>query len=120
MYVLLVDDSDIITGSIKKLLKDNQKVARLDRADSVTKGMTMIRQQQPDVVILDISLPDGNGIDMLKWIKGNYPHIYVIMFSNNSDSVNRVISQEYGADQFFDKSTEFEMINDVIEKLNIV
>ncbi len=108
--VLLVDDSKIILDYVRLMFRDVEYIGRMEIATCVAQAQDIIRNEETDLVILDISLPDGNGIDMLKWIKYLYPKTIVIMFSNCSDQVHRMISKEYGAEYFFDKVTEFDKL----------
>ena len=72
--------------------------------------MESISRLQPDAVILDIRMPGGSGIDVLKKIKKNYPSTLVIMFTNYPTAQYRKRCLDLGTDFFFDKSTEFDKI----------
>ena len=69
------------------------------------------------MAILDIDVPDGNGIELLEWIKKEYPAIIVIMFSNNADPFFRKAAENSGADYFLDKSMEFEGITQILKSI---
>jgi DNA-binding NarL/FixJ family response regulator len=69
----------------------------------------------PDMVLLDIHLPDKSGIEILEHIVKNYPHIKVIMVTNKASQYYRGLCMNMGAHYFIDKSKEFEMIPSIIE-----
>ena len=116
--ILIADDSEKIIYYVKKSLSESVNIQIIESADTLPTAQVIIRKEKTDVVVLDIQLPDGNGIDFLKWIKYSYPKIRVIMFTNNSDDVHRAIAKEYGADYFFDKSFEFEQMIKTISELH--
>lgn len=80
----------------------------IESVGTVLQAKELLGKKAMDVVILDINLPDGNGLQLLEWIKKNYPAITVIMLTNNSDSFFREIAKKSGAEYFLDKSMEFE------------
>jgi CheY-like chemotaxis protein len=76
-----------------------------------------LRQVRPDVVILDIRMPGGNGIEVLREVKKMTPAPQVIMLTNFAYAQYRKKCEEAGADFFFDKSTEFEKLPQALEQV---
>lgn len=107
LNVLCVDNSKTIIKYIKLILAETPAIS-FQSASTIIWAKTLINEET-DVVILDINLPDGNGIEFLQWIKQNYPGIRVIVFTNNSNLFIQNTVRELGAD-FLDKSLEFEEI----------
>ncbi len=68
----------------------------------------------PDVVVIDINLSDGSGIDLLEMVKSQNPRTFVIMLTNQSGAYYRKLCKTMGADHFLDKSTDFEMVPGII------
>jgi DNA-binding NarL/FixJ family response regulator len=110
MKILLVDDSDTFRLSIVKRLSNFKNYDRLDEAKSYYDALFKIRDIAPDIVILDIRMPGGSGVDILKEIKKNYPSIKVIMMTNFPFSLYKNECIRAGADYFFDKITDFEKL----------
>ena len=117
MKVLIADDSYEVRERIKMLLSEVEKVEMIGEAENVQQAIEHIRQQGPDVVILDIRMPGGNGIDVLREIEKKDRVPMVIMLTNYPYPQYRKKCEELGADYFFDKVTEIEEIPKVIEKL---
>jgi len=115
--LLLVDDSGLITGHLKKMLSGIDSIGMIETATALPEAQAIMKKQNTDIIVLDIKLPDGNGIDFLKWVKFIYPQTRVVMFSNLSDDVHRAAAMNAGADYFFDKSLEFEKIPVILESL---
>lgn len=117
MKVFLVDDSVVIRQRLKRLLVDVQNVKVIGEAGDAREAMEMILKQKPDVVLLDIHLLNGNGIDMLQKLKNIKPAPAVIMLTNYPYPQYRQKSFEIGADFFFVKSTEFDKIIPALNQL---
>lgn len=118
LNILLVDDSTRILEQVKLLLHDYGHF-KITTAIDVKGAKEIIRGQALDIAVLDINLPDGNGLDILKWIKADYPDIRVIMFSNNSGKLHREMSQKYGAEYFLDKTNEFEKLAVILSEMAV-
>ena len=75
-----------------------------------------------DVVILDIRMPGGNGLDVLRRVKLEHNAPNVIVLTNYSLQEYKEAAMKLGADYFFDKSTEFEkvrmVLNELVQKMN--
>ena len=108
LNILHVDDSEAIISLVKLMLLRGGKINRILPARTVDEAKKILVTEKTDIVILDIHLPDGNGISLLKYIKENYPHVKALMLTNHSDSYFRDAARKAGAEYFFDKSTEFE------------
>jgi len=117
MKVFIVDDSKIVRDRLVTLLSDLKKIEVIGQAKSTRQAIVAIRKLKPDVVILDIRMPGGSGIDLIPNIKKDkFPPI-VIMLTNYPYPQYRKKCMDAGADFFFDKSTEFEKVIEVCQDL---
>lgn len=115
LKVFLVDDSISIRISLRKLLSRIEQVEIIGEAESITRAKELLESIRPDITILDLSLNDGNGYEVLNEIKnGRHPH-KVIIFTNYSEVQFKEKAFKNNADYFFDKLTEFEKVIEVIE-----
>ena len=78
------------------------------QAGDTHRAIEGILRCKPDIVVLDISLPGGNGFEVLGRIKKEVPSTVVMMLTNHDLPQYRERALENGADHFFDKVTEFE------------
>ncbi len=117
MQVFLVDDSAIVRERLASMLSEIKYVEIAGEAENAHDALQDIEKLKPDAVILDIRMPDGNGIDVLEKIKKSRPAIQVIMFTNYPYPQYRKKCMNYGADYFFDKSTEFERVAEALKRL---
>jgi two-component system KDP operon response regulator KdpE len=99
--ILVVDDEPDVRFILQSILRG--KGFETAQSDSVSMCLQQLDDFEPDVVILDIDLPDGSGLETLPIIKAKRPNITVIMNSALDTSENRAKAQEYGADAFLGK-----------------
>ncbi len=118
MKYFIVDDSKIIRARLIIELSCMPGVEIIGQAENVSEAVSKVLQKLPDVVILDVKLPDGNGIDVLKVIKKEIPKTKVIMFTNYPYPQFREEAIKAGADYFFDKSTEWDKMVEIISNKN--
>lgn len=117
--ILIIDDSTIIRERLVNRLGRLPSVRLIEQAQDKISALAALENINPDIAIIDIQLPDGNGIDILGKIKKENHSTVVIVLTNYPYSVIRKRCLELGADYFFDKSTEFEKIFDVLDKISI-
>jgi len=118
MKVLIVDDSRLLRERLVSMISELPEIDVIAQAKDATGAKDSIQELHPDVVILDIRLSEGNGIDVLREIKKGRSAPVTIMFTNYPYPQYRKKCQEVGADFFFDKSTEFHKITGVLEKIS--
>lgn len=98
--VLLVEDDAVTRWMVRNALKNE---CEFITAPSANKAFAMFSSYTPDVVFLDINLPDNSGYAVLEWILKNDPGACVVMFSSNGQLDNIVQAMEKGASGFISK-----------------
>lgn len=81
IQVILVDDHQLIRDGIKSLLQDAQQIEVINEASSAAELFQLLKNQKPDILILDVSLPGMSGIEITKVIQKEYPSIRVMILS---------------------------------------
>jgi DNA-binding NarL/FixJ family response regulator len=114
--VFIADDSLIVREHLVTMLDELTEVEIVGQAETVTEAISAIGKLQPDVVILDIRMPDGSGIDVLQTIKQDEPALVVIVLTNYPYPAYRQKCLKAGADFFLDKSAEFDQIPELFEQ----
>ena len=117
MKVFLVDDSAIVLEKLAAMISGIDGVEIAGQALNARDAIQSIVKLKPDVVILDIRMNGGSGMDVLKRIKKEIPPPIVIMLTNYPYPQYREKCQALGADYFFDKVTEIEKIYDTFKQL---
>ena len=113
--VFIVDDSLIVQERLVTMLGELAGVEVVGQAETVAEVISGVRKLQPDVVILDIQMPDGSGIEVLKNIKQAEAAPIVIILTNYPYQKYRERCLKAGADFFLDKSIEFDQIPKLLE-----
>ncbi len=125
MRLVLVDDSMVILRHAEQILRNNGTLAEILTCQSGEALLEICREQEVDIVLLDIVMPKMNGIEVLKKIKSNpeLKSIEVLMFSSLSDKETLRDCFELGATDYIAKpivDLEFNArINSVIRKKNL-
>jgi DNA-binding NarL/FixJ family response regulator len=114
--VLLVDDSPLIVERLISMLGDLE-IHSLFCCGTLFEAKQFLTHLVPDILVLDINLSDGSGIDLLEMAKAQNPETVVIMLTNQADAYYRKLCNTLGADHFLDKSTDFELIPSIISSL---
>lgn len=101
MYrILIIEDDITLSNGITLALKDSQY--EFIQCFNLTSAKIKFQSESPDLVILDINLPDGNGLDFLKYIRQAYT-VPVILLTANDMEIDIVTGLEYGADDYITK-----------------
>ncbi len=116
LNILIADDSSMLRSHLKKLLTltINPETA-IHETHSVISTLNQLEVELPDVLILDIQLPDGTGMDVLKYLATRERKPLIIILTNFPNENNKRHCFEWGADYFFDKSNEYEKVISVLE-----
>jgi DNA-binding NarL/FixJ family response regulator len=117
MKVFVVEDSAIVRERLIEMILEVDGVEIVGEADSYGTAVDGIMASQPDVAILDISLAEGSGIDVLAHVKPRLPGLRGIMLTNYTSPQHLRASAEAGAEYFLDKSVDFERIAEILEQM---
>jgi DNA-binding NarL/FixJ family response regulator len=112
--VYVVEDSALVRERLIEMLDatpGTQVVGAAARADDAIRD---ILDERPDVVLLDLKLAQGSGFDVLRVVHERAPEVTVYMLSSFASDPYRQLAARLGAQDFFDKSSEFERVRDII------
>ena len=114
MQLLLVDDSALIRVSLSDLLSSIDGLDTISTATTLAEAIESVRSNKPTFAIVDLHLPDGNAADALGTMKQLAPDMQIAVLTNDASAFNRKRCMRSGADWFFDKSTEFEEVIELV------
>ncbi len=117
MRVLIVDDSAIIRVRLAELLAEVEGVEIVAQADNAYEAASLVKELEPDVAILDLRMPRRSGLDLIEDVRSIPQPPKIIMLTNFPTPENRERCLSYGADYFFDKSSEIEEVMAVLKDL---
>lgn len=115
--IILVDDHEIVRDGIRALLIGSTVAKVIAEADSPDELFLELQNHQPQIIILDIAMPGGSGLDCLQKLQENYPQIEVLMLSADTDSetIHRAI--KLGCTGFLPKDCSKKELLEAIEKV---
>ena len=117
--IFLVDDSQHLVENLCRLIKSIPGLVFSGSVGTVVKAVEIIIYNKPDIIILDISLEDGCGLDIIQLIKKELPVCIIIMFTNHNNEVFKNKSFSLGADYFLDKTKDVEKLIDILKTLAV-
>lgn len=103
--VLVVDDHTLIRKGLKQLLDDTDDIRVTGEAESGMQAVKMAREQRYDLVLLDITLPDKYGIDILRQLKSQSPALPVLILSMHPEEQYAIRSIKAGASGYMSKQS---------------
>jgi len=117
--VAIADDHQLILIGLKTMLTKGSNINIAYSVDNGKELMARLTEQTPDILLLDIELPDSNGIDLCKLIKEKYPTVKIIALTNHDETVYVKKMMKSGADGYLlkgtDKKTLLQAISTVLE-----
>ena len=112
--ILVVDDEDDVRESVREVLSD-EGYRVVDTADGA-RVLEMIKDERPELVLLDIWMPQVDGIGLLKEIKIQEPNINVVMVSGHGNIHTAVTATKYGAFDFIEKPVSLEGLLTTVQR----
>jgi DNA-binding NarL/FixJ family response regulator len=110
--VLIADDHAIVREGLKQILADTKDIAVAGDAGNGAEAVKIARKKPCDVLLLDISLPDRNGIDVLKQMRQEFPAMNVLMLSMHREELYAIRALKAGAAGYLNKqSAPAELVN---------
>jgi UDP-3-O-acyl N-acetylglucosamine deacetylase len=112
--ILVVDDEDGVRESVREVLSD-EGYRVVDTADG-TQVLRIIKEQRPELVLLDIWMPQMDGIGLLKEIKSQKPDINVVMVSGHGNIHTAVTATKFGAFDFIEKPVSLDGLLSTVQR----
>jgi two-component system response regulator DesR len=106
LKVFLVDDNQPIRQRVADMLAADARLAVVGEAATPQRSIVEILQTRPDVVVLDVQLEGGTGLDVLRTVRAIDPAIAFVVFSNHAGPAYRKRYLGAGAADFLDKSSD--------------
>jgi len=114
--VLIVDDHEVVREGLRALLRRRSNLAVVGEADSVASAIEEANRTEPDVVIMDVRLPDGSGVEACREIRAQRPETKVIMLTSYADEEAVFASIMAGATGYLLKQTRTRALTEAIER----
>ena len=116
--ILVADDHTIVREGLKQILADVGDMVVRDEAGNGQEALAKIRESEFDVVLLDISMPGRNGLDILKEIKTEHPKLPVLILSMHAEEQYAVRALRAGASGYMTKASAPDELIGAIRKVS--
>jgi DNA-binding NarL/FixJ family response regulator len=116
MKILIVDDHPVVVSGCRSLFASD-KTVKIDEAADANSGYRAFVQKRPDVIVIDIKLPDVSGFELMRRIRKDDPDAKVIMFSMNDDPAFVVRAVEMGAQGYVSKGDDPRLFVKAVRKV---
>jgi DNA-binding NarL/FixJ family response regulator len=118
LKVFIAEDSPSMLKALKTLIQPVSDVQIIGNAERAPQAIELIESLEADVAVLDISLAEGSGLDVLKRIKRTLPGVIAIILTFYDDRWIRAKCKAEGADHFLNKSADFDKIPDLLRQIS--
>jgi len=118
MKVFVVEDSAAVRERLVELIGEVDDVEVVGEADTYDRAVAGILATRPDVAIVDVTLAEGSGIDVLANLKRQMPGLRGIVLTNYTSPQHAKASADAGAEYFLDKSADFERIPEILVEMS--
>lgn len=109
---MIIDDHRLLRQGLERLLDSTDEFVVCGEAGNAQQGILVVRKEKPDAVIIDICLPDMDGIALTKKLIGEFPELPIVILSMHEESLYAQRAREAGAVGYIVKS-------EAIEKLQV-
>lgn len=115
--LMIVDDHDVVREGLRALIQKRTEFALVAEADSVAAAVKEAQRSAPDVVILDVRLPDGSGVEACREIRAQRPETKVLMLTSYADEEAVLSSIMAGASGYLLKQTRSQELVRALERV---
>ncbi|MFY9151704.1 MAG: response regulator transcription factor [Prolixibacteraceae bacterium] len=118
MKILICDDHKIVREGLRQILNQLPGVSLIAEAGDGNIALELIRQEKFNILLLDISLPDKSGLEVLQAVKQKYPEVNVLMLSMLPQEQYAIRSLKFGASGYLTKDTASEELILAVKKVS--
>ncbi len=116
--VLLAEDHMIVREGLKKLLEAETDIAVVGEATTGREAVELCRKLRPDVIIMDIAMPQMNGLEATRQILKSFPEVKVIILSAHSDDAYVENATSLGASGYLIKQTSSHFLSEAVREVH--
>ena len=117
LTVFIADDSAVVRGKLKEALEEQGTIKVVGESGDAMQAITEIGRLDPQVVIIDIRMPGGGGLPVLKDLKECTPNRIAIILTSFPFTQYREVYLAAGADYFFDKTKDIPELTNLLNEL---
>ena len=119
LKTLIVDDADLVRFHLRLLLEPLPGLLIAGEATDVPDAIRAFQETQPDLVVLDLHMPSGSGLEVLQYLRASGSQCTVIILSGAMSPTLDELCRKAGADHCLHKATDFERVRDIVNELTV-
>lgn len=112
--VIVIEDDEVVRNHLADMLSEHDDFELLDVSGCVADGLKALQQYKPEILLTDLGLPDGNGIEVIRAIESNHLDTQAMVISGFQDEHHVFSALEAGAKSYIHKHDESQKITDAI------
>jgi CheY-like chemotaxis protein len=118
LRILIADDHDVVRAGLRELLSERPELRIVGEAINGAEAISHAKALQPDVILMDVAMPQKNGIEATREIHDALPHIQVVGLSTFCDETTERAMREAGAQAYFSKTESTHRLFDYVLSLH--
>ncbi|MDR3213004.1 MAG: response regulator transcription factor [Azoarcus sp.] len=115
--ILIADDHDILRAGLKHILNETSDIAVGGEASNGAEALARLREGRWDAVVLDLNMPGRNGIDLIKQVKDEFPHLPILVLSMYKEDIYAVRTLKAGASGYLCKDNAESHLAEALRKI---
>lgn len=115
--LLIADDHAVVRRGIRQILYDERDIKIVAEASTTGEVMKVLQTQSIDVLLLDMTMPDKHGLELLKDVKTEFPHVRVLILSMYPEDQFGIRALKAGASGYLTKDTDPDELMKAIRKI---
>jgi PAS domain S-box-containing protein len=117
LRILIADDHAVVRAGLRELLSERPELRVVGEAANGVEAISYAKSLQPDVILMDVEMPQKNGIDATREIHDSLPHIQIVGLSTYGDETTERAMREAGAQAYFSKTESTHRLFDYVLSL---
>ena len=117
LHILLVDDHVLFRKGVDAVLATRPEIEVVGEADDGLQAIDLARQTMPDVILMDINMPNCDGLEATRRIKGEMPHVKVVMLTVSDEDKNLFEAIKAGAQGYLIKDLKPDLLFEMLDVL---
>jgi two-component system CheB/CheR fusion protein len=117
LRILIADDHAVVRAGLRELLSERPEFRVVGEAANGVEAISQAKTLQPDVILMDVAMPQKNGIEATQEIHGTLPHIQIVGLSTFCDETTERAMREAGAQAYFSKTESTDRLFDYMLSL---
>lgn len=112
--VVLIDDHPLLRQGLERLLNTGNEFVVCEQAGTAAEGIEVVREMRPDAVIVDVGLPDTDGIELTRQLMKEFPGLVVLVLSMHDEPQYAVRAMQAGARGYIMKNEAIETLQNAL------